>query len=78
MKKAFNARFDITGNELSRVMKTTSVARFFPLGNFGGGPGLKCMLVLMLVHYFGRPVFWLLTKHEDKLHRVYQKIRGRG
>ncbi len=77
MKTLFNKRFDISGNEMSRVVKLNLLSRIFPLGNFSGGPGGRPSLVLFIVHYFGKPVFRILISQEDRVHQIYTKIRRR-
>lgn len=71
----FNNNYDIQGNELSRVIRTYVRSRIIPLGYFGSGPGVRCIVVLGILHYFSRPVFWLLVRREEQVRGLYRKIK---
>lgn len=75
MKRIFNKSFDIEGIEHFRVMRLTMMSKIFPLGNFTTGPGGKCLLALAVLHFVGRPVFWFLTRYEERLFPIIQGIR---
>ena len=75
-QRVLNRRYDLTGNSIFRVFRYQLLAKFIPMGNYRGGPGLKCMLVLGVVHYFGKPLFGLLARYERQAQVLY-KFRER-
>lgn len=78
MKKVVNKRFDLTGNEFSRLLGMSLFAKFMPIGNLGGGPGLRCLIVLTLLHYLGYPGYWVVAKYGHRLKfikRLANKLR---
>ncbi len=79
-KTVFNKRFDIRGNELSRLFKLSVLSRLIPIGNIGGGAGFRCLFVMSLLHYLGRPAFYVLTRYERYFHYLFRqlaRLRGR-
>lgn len=79
MKTVLNKRFDLGGNELSRLIKTALFGKFIPIGNLRGGPGARCLAILSLLHYLGYPLYWLVARYGHRLHflkRVISKLRG--
>ena len=79
MKTVLNGRFDLTGNELSRLMKIALFGKIIPIGNLCGGPGARCLAVLAILHYTGQPLYWFAGKYGHRLHllrRVVAKLRG--
>lgn len=78
MRKTFTSKYDIQGLGILRLFKLMCYSKCFPLGNFGTGAGSKCILVLSILHTFGRPVFGFFTRYEDKLYPLIQKIRKRN
>lgn len=75
MKRLLSSNFDLTGSETLRVGRTFVMSKLIPLGNFGGGPNIRCLLVLMVLHYFSKPVFWLLVREEHFVYRILRKIK---
>ncbi len=78
MKSLLNRRYDIAGNELLRVVKLSAFARFVPVGNLRGGPGLRCLAVMFLLHYIGAPLYTILARYGQKmsiLRRIANKLR---
>lgn len=53
MKPVLNSRYELTGNEMSRLIKISAIGKYVPIGNLRGGPGGHCLCVLTLLHYFG-------------------------
>jgi len=70
MKKLFNKRYDLRGVEISRLGKTALFAKIIPIGNLRGGPGLRCLSVLTVLHYFGGILYWVTTKYGHRLRPV--------
>ncbi len=69
-------RFGLTGNSTARVLRHYLLSRCIPMGNAVGGPGIKPLLVLLLLHYAGRPIFWLVVRFERQvlfLYKIAQK-----
>lgn len=77
MKQLFTNNYDLNGLSILRLLKLMCYSKIFPLGNFGTGAGTKCLLVLSVLHTFGRPVFTFYTRYEDRLYPLIQKIRRR-
>jgi len=72
-------RLDIDDHELLRIGRLYLYSRFIPTGNMGTGPGIRCLAVLYVLHRFGRPLFRLLIRYEDRLTAVYRRLgRLRG
>jgi len=75
MKPIRTSRYDIAGNGFFRVFRINLMNIFVPLGNFKRGAGLKPSLVLLFLHWFGRPLFQVLIRYERYLHKLYLKIK---
>lgn len=75
MKTLRTSRYDIEGNGFFRVFRFNILDKFFPIGNLRGGTGLKPALVLLCLHWFGKPVFKILIRYEQQLHKIYLKFR---
>jgi len=54
--------FDISGNGIIRLVRFYLLGRILPMGNNHGGPGWRCLLVLMLFHFWGRQCYWFNNK----------------
>ena len=74
--RTMNRRFDLTGNEVSRIGKYHLVSRIVQIGNYGNGPGFKCLLVAFLICYLGKPLGWILIFFEDHIKLFLSKIRS--
>ncbi len=70
MKPVLNNRFDLTGNEMSRLLRLSAFGKFIPIGNLRGGPGLRCLVVLSVLHYFGYPVYFIKAKYGHRLGKI--------
>ena len=70
----FTRSFDIEGNQISRVCRLSLLAKILPVGNLRGGPGIRCLLTLLVVHLFGETIFSLAIRQEARLHRIYLYI----
>lgn len=75
-KKIMSRGYDLTSNPISRVFWHSLRSRCIPMGNYRGGAGLKCLVILSVTHYFGRPIFWCITRFEPQMARLY-RIRER-
>jgi hypothetical protein len=76
-KPVTTGRFDVQGNTISRVIKQDLIYRVLPVGSFGGGPNLKFLVGLWLLHHVGRPLMWLSVRFERKLAAVARVFRRR-
>ena len=70
-----NKRFDISGEEVSRVGKHFVISKFARYEDFGGGPGWKCLLIALFIHYFGWWVAWLLIHFEKQVRVLYAAVK---
>ena len=70
-----NKGYDLTSNPLSRVFRHYLLSRMVPLGCYQRGGGMKCLLVLSVSSYFGRPIFWFAIRFERTMGRL-QRIRA--
>ena len=75
MRPIFSKRFDIAGMEVLRVARLSLLGKYVPLGSLRGGPGGRCLLVLLAAHATGRMLFSLAVRQEQRLHRLYQWLR---
>jgi len=66
-----SGRCDLTGVEFPRVARLLMLNRIIPIGNLGGGGGVRCLMVLAVLHLLGRPLFTLLIRYEHRLHSLY-------
>lgn len=74
MKKLRTSSYDIEGNSFFRVFRLNILNILIPIGNFRAGTGLKSALVLLCLHCFGKPVFKILIRYEQQLHKLYLKV----
>ena len=70
-----NSRFDVSGQEASRVGKHWVISKFAGYEYFGGGPGLKFLLVAFFLHYFGRLSGWILICFEKQIRTLFRFLR---
>ncbi len=73
-----DTHYDIGRGEIVRISRLSLLNKFIPLGHLGGGPGLRCLLVLFVVHRFGGLVFRILMFEEERLTRLYVRLRKWG
>jgi hypothetical protein len=79
MKEQFitGKNYDLGAGEIGRIIRTLLCGKLIPLGSLGGGARLRGLLVLLVSHKLGGLLFPLLVPFEDKLHRLYQRVRWR-
>lgn len=70
-------KYDLASNSSGRLIRFALFARFVPVGNLAGGPGVRCMLILFLLHTFGRPLYWLNTRYGARFTRIRVWLRKR-
>lgn len=76
MKKYVASRhYDIGDGEIGRTIRFALLDKFVPLGYFAGAASLKILFILFFLHRFSRPVFRLIMSQEEKLTKVYLKLR---
>jgi hypothetical protein len=77
MKKQYvtGRNYDLGEGEIGRIISMTLRNKIIPLGNLGGGPRLKGLLVLLLSHSLGRIIFPRIIPFEHKLHRLYLLLK---
>lgn len=69
------AQFDLSNGEITRIGRLYLLNRFIPLGNLAGCTRMRQLLILWVVHRFGRWLFRLAIPHEDRLTRLYRRLR---
>lgn len=70
------ARYDIAGNNIIRVSRLSHFARFIPVGNLGGGPGGRCLLVLLMLHSpVGRFLYWFKARYSSQAERLKRIVK---
>ena len=74
MRRLLTPKYDIAGNSFYRVFKLCCLNKIVPIGNFKHGPGLKASLVLLLLHYLGKPIYMLSTRYERYVHNLKEKV----
>ena len=74
MKNIFTSRYDLAGSEIFRITRTLAFNRCIPVGNLAGGGGIRCLLVLIVLHVLGRPVFGVLMRQERRAHALHTFI----
>jgi hypothetical protein len=75
MKTVLNKRYDLQGNEITRLWKTILFSKCIPVGNLRGGPGLRCLVTLTVLHYFGGIVYRVQARYGHKLQWVRVIVR---
>lgn len=72
MKRIVTSHYDLQGLGILRLARLALLGKYLPLGNLQGGPGARCLAVLLFLHYFGYPFYLLLARHGHRL----QTLRG--
>jgi hypothetical protein len=67
MKTILTNKFELQGNSHYRLLRLAVFARFIPIGNLRGGPGVRCLIVLTLLHYCGYPVYFVHARYGHRL-----------
>lgn len=76
-----NERYDLAGNGILSVVRHQLTAKCIPLGNYRGGAGFKCLVVFVVLHYLGAPIFYVLIRFERQmafLYKLLERLRGRS
>ena len=74
MRRLFTAGFDISGNSIYRAIKFGLLNKWIPLGNFNQGPGLRPAFTLLILHTFGKPLFWCAIRFQPYLHQLRSRL----
>lgn len=75
MKRIFTARYDLQGLDILRLARLALLGKYLPLGNLLGGPGARCLGVLLFLHYLGYPFYTIITRHGHRLQRLRNRWR---
>lgn len=67
--------FQPAGIEIGRSGRLFALSRIIPLGNWNGGPGWRCLVILWLGHNSGRILFPVLVRYEGLLAGIYKRIQ---
>ena len=76
-QRVIGTDYDLGDGELCRITRIAALNKCIPLGNLGGGPGVRCLLILCIVHKFGRLLYRIMMPQEDRITRLYARLRGR-
>jgi hypothetical protein len=76
MNKILNKNYDLQGLEISRLAKITLIGKILPLGNLRGGPGIRHLLILSLLHHYGYPMYLFLARYGQRL-TILRRIAAR-
>lgn len=76
MNRTLNKNYDLHGLEISRLAKTTLIGKILPIGNLRGGPGIRHLLILSLLHYYGYPIYLFLARYGQRL-SILRRITAR-
>ncbi len=74
-KNVITGRYDLGGNTLPRLLKLFFLGRFVPLGNWRGGPGLRCLVALSVLHYAGGLAYFLSARYNLPLAQIKRIIK---
>ena len=69
----------MNGLGIGRVCRHYLRSFLLPIGYYNRGPGYKCLGLLMVLHYFGKPVSWAhiyYLKSANVLRRCIWWLRG--
>lgn len=70
MKTVLNKRFELQGNSHFRLLRLAIFQRIIPIGNLRGGPGVRCLVILTILHYLGYPLYALNFRYGHRLGRL--------
>lgn len=76
--RVLDEKTELGGNSIIRLTRTTVFGKILPLGNFHSGPGLRCLVTLIILHRLGPPLFFLLARYSDSsrvLRKIYHKLK---
>jgi hypothetical protein len=76
MNKILNKNYDLQGLEISRIAKMTMIGKLLPLGNLRGGPEIRHLLILNLLHHYGYFMYLFLARYGQHL-AVLRRIAAR-
>ncbi len=76
-RKITTSGFDLSEGEIGRVTRLYVVNRLLPLGYFAGFTRLRQLMVLYVLHSFGAFLFRRLMPYENRLTRIYAKLRSK-
>ena len=67
--------FQPAGVEIGRTGRLFIISRLLPLGNWGGGPGWRCLVILWVSHNLGRMLFPIFIRYEGPLAKIYKRVQ---
>ncbi len=67
--------YDLTSGGILRTIRLAVFARFIPVGNLAGGPGVRCLLILFILHTFGNPLYRLNARYGEKLQGLKRVLK---
>lgn len=75
MQKVTNHRLECGRGDILRTGRLALLDGWVPLGNMAGGPGWRCLAVLTVLHYLGKPLFFVLIRYESQLTALYRRLK---
>lgn len=75
MKSIVTKRYDLQGQSILRLARLALLGKYLPLGNLLGGPGARCLAVLLFLHSFGYPFYLLVARYGHRLQGIRQRLR---
>ncbi len=78
MRNVTNKRLESGRGDILRVSRLALLNKWVPLGNWSTGPGLRCCVILSILHYVGQPLFVLLVRYENQLTALYRRLKQRN
>jgi hypothetical protein len=71
MKSVMTKDFELRGISHCRLLRLSLFARVIPIGNLGGGAGLRCLVAIAIRHYFGN-IFYVVKARD---HRIFNRFK---
>ena len=69
-KPVLKANFELEGNSTLRTINHWVRMKTSLMGNYSTGPGLKNLIIMFVLHHFGKPLFrlrvWLSNQYALK------------
>ena len=75
MKPIVDSRYDLEDSSILRLARLALLGKWLPLGNFRGGPGARCLAVLLLLHFLGRPLYTIHLRYGHRLQPLLRRLR---
>ena len=74
-KPVLNQRYELANHSVVRQIGMWIRMKTSVLGFLDTGPGLKNLIILLTIHYAGKPLFWLRTRIRNQ-HALRAKLKS--